>query len=149
MQDPGEQFELILHTLYVSIEPFIIHSSSLSVALSSLYFHWAKQNDTHTLLNYLVLLATFIKLLGTIWLLIKSSASGRSVLAQVGLVREKSRNIKLIQPFWKCQTLHKALHWCYGSSVTHLPLLRRLQDFTPLWNLNVLDRKQILHYMLV
>lgn len=58
----------------------------LLIALSFLHFHWVKQNDTHTLLNHLVLLAILIKLLGTLWLLIKSSVSGRSVLAQVGLV---------------------------------------------------------------
>lgn len=85
MQDPGEQLELIQHIEYVSIDPFIIHSSSLLVALSFLRFHWAKQNETHTLLNHSLLLANLIKLLHTLWLLIKSPASGRSVLAQVGL----------------------------------------------------------------
>lgn len=78
--------ELIQHIQYVSIDPFNIHSSSLLVALSFLHFHWAKQNDTYALLNHSVLLAILTKLLGTLWLLINSSASGRSVPAQVGLV---------------------------------------------------------------
>lgn len=85
-QDPGEQLELIQHVQYVSIDLFIIHSSSLLVVLSFLHFHWAKQNYTHTLLNHSVLLAILIKLLDTLRLLIKSAASGRSVLAQVGLM---------------------------------------------------------------
>lgn len=52
MQDPGELLELMQHILDVSTDPFIIHSSSLLVALSFLHFHWAKQNYTHTLLNH-------------------------------------------------------------------------------------------------
>lgn len=58
VQDPGELLELMQHILdistdpFISIDPFIIHSSSLLVALSFLHFHWAKQNYTHTLLNH-------------------------------------------------------------------------------------------------
>lgn len=86
MEDPGELLELMQLILDVSTDPFIIHFSSLLVALSFLHFHWAKQNYTHTLLNHQILLAILINFLGTLQLLIKSSASGRSVLAQVDLV---------------------------------------------------------------
>lgn len=153
VKDPGEDVELIQHVQYVSTEPCIIYSSSLLVALSFVHFHWAYQNDTHTLLNHSVLLAIIIKLLGTLWLLIKSSVSGMSALALMGLADTLLQVSLLICLIWKCQPLSTRPRYNVKVALVVCPFSIITFFFAFFFSSSrshvILDGKQIFPHMLV